>query len=406
MSAMPSTPGRLPNPGDPAAEERGIHAGRRRAEQGGGAVYDAASRHPRAREALATPAAREPRAPSSAAPGRGRSGVIMSTPTMSHQFWTMAPGRGAIVEAPLAPRRPGEVLVRALFSGISRGSESLVFRGEVPPSQHQAMRAPFQEGEFPAPVKYGYASVGEVRDGAAADDLLGRTVFCLFPHQDVYCVPAGDVVPLPDGVPAERAILAANMESALTIAWDAGPLAGDRIVIIGAGVVGLLVAWLCRQTPGAAVTVVDVDPGREAAARALGVQLLHEPPLGADADLVIHASGHPDGLRSALQVAGVEGTIVEASWHGDHDVCLPLGEWFHSRRLTIRSSQVGRIPPGRAPRWSRVRRMSLALELLRAPELDTLITGESGFSELPEVMARLSHDSRAALCHRVRYESA
>jgi threonine dehydrogenase-like Zn-dependent dehydrogenase len=310
------------------------------------------------------------------------------------------------VEAPLAPRRTGEVRVRALYSGISRGTESLVFRGEVPSSQYQAMRAPFQEGEFPAPVKYGYASVGEVQDGPGPDDLIGRTVFCLFPHQDVYCVPVDDVVPLPQDVPAERAILAANMESALTIAWDAGPLAGDRIVIIGAGVVGLLVAWLCRQTPGADVTVVDVDPERETAARALGIPFRCDPPLGADADLVIHASGQADGLRSALKVAGVEGTIIEASWHGDRDVCLPLGEWFHSRRLTIRSSQVGRIPSARAPRWTRVRRMGLALELLRAPELDALITGESSFSELPEVMARLSHDPRAALCHRVRYEPA
>jgi threonine dehydrogenase-like Zn-dependent dehydrogenase len=168
--------------------------------------------------------------------------------------------------------------------------------------------------------------------------------------------------------------------------------------------VGLLVAWLCRQSPGAAVSVVDIDPGREVAARALGLPFLAEAPVDADADLVIHASGRADGLRAALLVAGVEGTIVEASWHGDHDVCLPLGEWFHSRRLTLRSSQVGRIPPSRAPRWTRARRMRLALELLRAPELDSLISGESGFSDLPETMARLSQDSGAALCHRVRYE--
>ena len=186
----------------------------------------------------------------------------MSKPETSRQFWILAPGRGAIVESELAPRRPGEVLVRAICSGISRGTESLVFRGEVPPSQYRAMRAPFQEGEFPAPVKYGYASVGEVAEDAGSGQLVGRAVFCLFPHQDVYCVPADDVTPVPEGVPTGRAVLAANMESALTIVWDAKPSAGDRIVVIGAGVLGLLVAWLCRQVPGTAVTVVDVNPER------------------------------------------------------------------------------------------------------------------------------------------------
>ncbi len=185
----------------------------------------------------------------------------MSKPLTSRQFWIQVPGRGEIVEADLAPRQPGQVLVRAVYSGISRGTEALVFRGEVPPSQYLAMRAPFQEGQFPGPVKYGYASVGEVLEDSASSDLVGRTVFCLFPHQDVYCVPADEVAPIPPDVPPGRAVLAANMESAVTIVWDAKPTVGDRIVVIGAGVVGLLVAWLCRRVPGAAVTVVDPDPG-------------------------------------------------------------------------------------------------------------------------------------------------
>ena len=308
------------------------------------------------------------------------------------------------MEAVLAPRQPGQVLVRAIYSGISRGTESLVFRGEVPPSQYRAMRAPFQEGEFPAPVKYGYASVGEVQEDSASGDLVGRIVFCLFPHQDLYCVPADDVTPVPEGVPAGRAVLAANMESAVTIMWDARPAVGDRIVVIGAGVVGLLVAWLCRRVPGTTVTVVDVNPERESVAQELGVSFRSDPPPGADADLVIHASGQADGLCTALAVAGVESTVVEASWYGSHSVSLPLGEDFHSRRLTLKSSQVGRIPPDRAPRWTRARRMRLALELLRAPELDALITGDSEFAELPDVLMRLSHDPRAALCHRIRYQ--
>jgi threonine dehydrogenase-like Zn-dependent dehydrogenase len=185
--------------------------------------------------------------------------------------------------------------------------------------------------------------------------------------------------------------------------WDARPSVGDRIVVIGAGVLGLLVAWMCQRVPGTSVTVVDPNAEREGVARALGVLWRAEPPGPATADLVIHASGHPEGLRSALEVADVEATVVEASWFGRRSVSLPLGEGFHSRRLTVRSSQVGRIPPDRAPRWSRARRMRLALELLRAPELDVLITGESRFEDLPEVMTRLSHDARGELCHRIRY---
>ena len=195
----------------------------------------------------------------------------MSKTNTSRQFWTQAPGRGEIVQADLAPRQAGQVLVRAIYSGISRGTESLVFRGEVPPSQYQVMRAPFQEGEFPGPVKYGYASVGEVQEDSASSDLVGRIVFCLFPHQDVYCVPADDVTPVPEDVPAGRAVLAASMESAVTIVWDARPAAGDRIVVIGAGVVGLLVAWLCRRVPGTTVTVVDLNPERESIAQELDV---------------------------------------------------------------------------------------------------------------------------------------
>ena len=307
------------------------------------------------------------------------------------------------MQADLPPGQVGQVLVRAVFSGVSRGTEALVFNGEVPRSQYQVMRAPFQEGEFPGPVKYGYASVGEVQPEGAPPDLAGRAVFCLHPHQDFYRVPAAGVTRIPDGVPPGRAVLAANMETAVNVVWDARPAAGDRVVVIGAGVVGLLVAWLCRQVPGAAVTAVDVNPERGSAARALGVAFRTEPQPAPAADLVVHASGQPAGLRTALDIAGVEGTIVEASWYGSRSVPLPLGEAFHSRRLTLRSSQVGRLPPGRAPRWSHARRMRLALDLLRAAELDALISGESEFAELPAVMARLSRDPRAALCHRIRY---
>ena len=331
----------------------------------------------------------------------------MSENNVVRQFWIRAPGHGEIVRAELPRRQDDQVLVRTIYSSISRGTESLVFRGEVPPSQYQAMRAPFQEGEFPGPIKYGYTSVGEVQQGPdpQPNPLVGRTVFCLYPHQDLYCVPATMVTPVPDDVPAGRAVLGANMETAVNAVWDARPAAGDRIVIIGAGVVGLLIAWLCRQIPGTRVRVVDINPARESVARALGLAFLAEPPRDAIADLVIHASGQPEGLQSALAVAGTEATIIEVSWYGSRFVPLPLGESFHARRLTLRSSQVGRLHPDRTARWDRTGRMELALELLRDPCLEVLITGESEFEDLPEVLAKLSRDPGDTLCHRIRYSA-
>ena len=332
----------------------------------------------------------------------------MSSVRTARQFRIVSPGVAEIVRVGLPAAQAGEVLVRARYSGISRGTEALVFGGQVPSSQYQAMRGPFQQGDYPGPVTCGYSSVGAVVEtGAGApQQLAGRTVFCLHPHQDLYRVPAAAVTPLPDGVPAARAVLAANMETAVTIAWDARPAPGDRIVVIGAGVVGLLAAWLCRQVPAVEVTVVDINPARAAAARALGLTLVAEPPTGADADLVIHASGQPEGLRAALGCAGVEAVIVEASWYGTRIAPLPLGEAFHARRLTIRSSQVGRIPPARAPRWSHARRLRLALDLLRDDAIDALITGESDFADLPAALARLSREPGGALCHRILYPPA
>jgi threonine dehydrogenase-like Zn-dependent dehydrogenase len=337
---------------------------------------------------------------------RDTSGNSVSNAGATRQFWIRSPGKGEIVTADLPPLGEDELLVRALYSGISRGTESLVFRGEVPESQRERMRAPFQEGDFPGPVKYGYSSVGEVlRAPDRFQRLVGRPVFSLFPHQDLYTVPASAVTPLPEDVPPARAVLAANLETAVNAVWDGAPSVGDRIVVVGAGVVGLLIAWLCRRIPGARVRVVDPDRSRAGPALELGLDLTAEPPEHADADLVVHASGTPEGLAAALSVAGMEATIVDVSWYGSRSVSLPLGEDFHSRRLTIRSSQVGSVPPARAPRWSHARRMEVALDLLKDPSLDALFSGESDFEGLPDLMAALAYDGRGVLCHRVRYRS-
>ncbi len=316
-------------------------------------------------------------------------------------FWVTAPGRGEVRREQVAPPAAGEVLVETLVSGISRGSETLVFRGEVPASQHQAMRAPFQAGEFTFPVKYGYSAVGLVAAGAA--DLVGRRVFCLHPHQTRFVVPASAVVPVPDAVPDARAVLAANMETALNGLWDAAPRLGDRVAVIGAGVVGALAAALAARIPGTRVQLIDIDPAKSEVAAALGVDFAAPATAAGDADLVIHASGAPEGLARALELAGFEARIVELSWYGDRAVALPLGAAFHSRRLQLVSSQVGAVAPARRARWSRRRRLALALDLLADPRFDALLAPPAPFAGLPEVMAALAERSSAIMCQVIDY---
>lgn len=316
-------------------------------------------------------------------------------------FWIDAPGKGEIRDEELPPPGPDAVIVRALYSGISRGTESLVFQGRVPPSEYERMRAPFQAGSFPGPVKYGYASVGTVERGP--HELQDQTVFVLYPHQTRYVVPAHAVHLLPDVVPPERAVLAANLETAINGVWDARPHVGDRIVVIGGGTVGCLTAWLAGRMPGCEVELVDINRGRAAIASALGVRFASPDQASKDADIVFHSSGSAEGLDLALRLAGFEATIIELSWYGSHEVPLALGEAFHARRLTLKSSQVGTVASSQRARWDSARRMRLALELLGDPSLDVLITGESEFEALPMTMAKLAEAPGDVLCHRVRY---
>jgi threonine dehydrogenase-like Zn-dependent dehydrogenase len=318
-------------------------------------------------------------------------------------FWLGAPGVGEIRPVSLQPPGPDEVVVRALWSGVSRGTETLVFRGGVPPNQHTAMRAPFQEGEFPAPVKYGYLSVGVVENGP--DGLRGRTVFCLYPHQTRYVVPASAVTPVPEGVPPRRAVLAGTVETAVNALWDAAPLVGDRVAVVGGGMVGCSVAAVLARFPGARVQLVDADPTRAATAAALGVDFATPEAAAGDRDLVIHASATSAGLARSLELLAPEGTVVELSWYGDRAVTIPLGEHFHSRRLTVRGSQVGTVSPAAKGRRTYADRLALSLELLADPAFDALLTGESAFDELPAVLPKLAGGELPALCHLVRYDA-
>jgi len=320
-------------------------------------------------------------------------------------FWVAAPGLGEIRSADLAEPGPGELRLRALASGISRGTESLVFQGRVPPSEYRRMRCPFQDGDFPAPVKYGYSSVAmvEALGSRVPAALLGARVFCLHPHQDRYVVPADAVLPVPDAVPTARAVLAANMETAVNALWDAQPAIGDRITVVGAGVVGALAASLAADLPGAEVELVDLDPRRVALADVLGCRFALPDAAASERDLVIHASGAPQGLATALGLAGFEAHIIEMSWYGDRMVSLPLGEAFHAKRLRLISSQVGAVAPASRPRRTHHDRLALALALLDDARFDHLLTGESRFEALPATMARLAANADGALCHVVRY---
>jgi threonine dehydrogenase-like Zn-dependent dehydrogenase len=319
-------------------------------------------------------------------------------------LWLRAPGEAELRTVTLPEPGPGEVLVRTRFSGISRGTETLVFRGGVPASQYRAMRAPFQEGDFPAPVRYGYLNVGVVEQGPA--ELAGRTVFCLYPHQTAYVVPAAAVTVVPDGVPPARAVLAGTVETAVNALWDAAPLLGDRITVIGAGMVGCAVAAVAARYPGARVELVDVDESRAEVARALGVDFAVPGEAAAGRDLVVHASATAAGLQRALELLVDDGEVVELSWYGDQEIGLRLGESFHSRRLTIRGSQVGAVPAARRARRDPADRLALALELLHDPAFDALISGESPFDALPDVLARLASGQLPALCHLVGYPTA
>lgn len=318
----------------------------------------------------------------------------------AHAFWLRAPGEGEIRPVRLDPPGDGEVLVRTRFTGVSRGTETLVFTGRVPTDQHAAMRAPFQEGDFPAPVKYGYLNVGTVEAGPA--ELRGRTVFCLYPHQSAYVVPAGSVVVVPDGVPAARAVLAGTVETAVNALWDAAPLVGDRVTVIGGGMVGCSVTALLARFPGVRVELVDADPGRAGVAEALGVDFALPADATGGRDLVVHASASADGLQRGLELLRPDGTVLELSWYGDRPVTLALGGAFHSRRLAIRSSQVGTVSPRRADR-SYADRLAVALDLLTDPAFDVLLTGRSRFTDLPDVLDRLASGRLPALCHLITY---
>lgn len=316
-------------------------------------------------------------------------------------FWSLGNGRGEIRDAAVPVPREDELRVVTLYSAISKGTESLVFRGGVPRSEWGRMRCPFQEGGFPGPVKYGYAAVGRVAGGQGLPN--GTPVFALHPHQTSFTLPASSVLPLPKGVPPERAVLAANMETALNAVWDAEVARTGEIAVIGGGIVGLLTGYLAHRFWDAEVWVFDPVESRAEVARELGLNCAGGDDHPERFSLIFHASATEAGLRRALDLAAFEATILELSWFGDREVSLPLGGPFHSQRLTIQASQVGAIAPSRRPGARHRERLAEAIALLDDAALDVLITDESPFEALPEVMAGLAAGAPETLCHRIRY---
>jgi len=314
-------------------------------------------------------------------------------------LWYCGPGQAELREEALAPPGADEVRVRALYGAVSRGTEALVFNGRVPESEFDRMRAPAMAGQFPFPVKYGYATVGQAESGA----LRGKLIFALHPHQSLFNIAAGAAVEIPESVPPQRAVLAANMETALNAVWDAAPGPADRIAIVGAGVVGSLVAYLCGHIPGAEVTLVDINPARAELAGAFGVGFAEPARARGECDLVVHASGSPAGLRTAIELAGEEATVLEMSWYGDMAVPAMLGGPFHSRRLRLVSSQVGKVAPSHRPRWTHRRRLAAAIALLGDPRLDALLAPAVKFPDLARQLPNILGAGSATLCQLIAY---
>lgn len=316
-------------------------------------------------------------------------------------FWVTGCGHGELRAEQLPEPGPDEVLVRTSHTGISRGTESTVFHGRVPAAVADLMRAPHQEGDFGGPVKYGYLNVGIVEQGPPR--LVGRTVFSLAPHQDLLVLPAADVHVVPDDVPPPRAVLAGTLETAVNGVWEAGPRLGDRVAVVGGGMVGGAVAALLTGFPLDRLQLVDPDPGRRDLADAFGLDLVDPAAAAEDCDVVVHASGTEDGLATALDLAGTDAEVVEMSWFGTRSPRVPLGVGFHARRLQLRASQVGEVALARRARRSRADRLELALRLLADDRFDVFLTGSSPFADLPATMARVTGPGAAGMCHVVDY---
>jgi len=309
------------------------------------------------------------------------------------ELWFIAPERVEIRSgAELGPVEPGKVRARALASGVSQGTEVLLYRGEGPTPFDPSFDPP---GTPTYPRRYGYAWVGQIVDSEADGLPVGSRLFALAPHGDEHILDARHVRLLPGSLPVERATLAANLETAVTVIWDAEVALGDNVAVVGGGIVGLLCGWLARRGGAGRVRLIEPSPRRRKAALALGIDEAvapeHDVPL-AEEDVVIEATGDPASLDRAISLAARDAKVVVASFYGERKSPVALGAAFHRRRLELKASQVSQIPPRKTARWTMARRFELVLELLHDGRLDALLDPPIAFGQAPSAYARLSAD--------------
>lgn len=311
----------------------------------------------------------------------------------------------SLKSCPLPPFNSQSVRIKTLYSGISRGTESLVFNGLIPESEWQTMRCPHQSGAFSFPISYGYSVVGKVIEtGPEITKMFpGDIVFVLHPHQE-QIVAQGDMVrPVPEEIPAMRAVLAANMETALNGVWDGGVDVHHKVSVIGGGVVGLLTAYLANKVTEATVSVIDINPNKQEIAEKLGLRFATPDDAPAEQDIIFNTSSSETGLQCGLDHLAFEGSLIEMSWYGDKPVQLSLGGRFHSQRLKIISSQVGHVSPSKRTTHGYEGRMAEVMQWLADPLLDHLLEEEIAFKALPDVLPEIFSKESDILCQVVRY---
>ena len=295
------------------------------------------------------------------------------------------------------PMDSSKVLVDARYSLISIGTELLVARGNVPPQLQVDMDVPYMEGDLMLPVKYGYSLVG-------VDTSTNTAVHLMHPHQDKCHVDRLSLFEIPDDVPLKRAALASNLETVLNATWDAAVSPGERVLIVGFGLIGSLIARVVADIPGVELIVAEVNPARARLASEMGFETIEIPlPASAPFDLAFNTSASGKGLQTALDMVGLEGRVIELSWYGNQQVSMSLGGEFHALRKRILSSQVSRIPAHMASRWNFKRRKEAVFRLLQNPAFDQHITHEITLDEAPLLFEQWRKQVPDGLGYVIRY---
>ena len=310
-----------------------------------------------------------------------------------------------------------EILVETLYTGISHGTEMLVYRGEVAPGLELDPSLKTFKGCFGFPIKYGYSNVGRIIElGSRVSGLRkGDIVFAHNPHETIYTISENQAMKLPEAVLPSWGIFIASVETAINCVWDANIHLGESVVIFGQGIIGLLITQLMRISGAGRIFTVDKLEKRRNISQKLGADFAFDPNKanlpsviteltdGIGADVIIEASGSPDALDSALKLAAFQGTVVVVSWYGTKPVTLNLGEDFHRERVKIKSSQVSFVDPSLTPRWNIGRRMALALKILPQLNLKELISHIYPFEEAPSAYDKIDKNPEEVLQVILRY---